>query len=76
MRVMVMLKSDAQSEAGVPPDQKMLTDMTEFMEDLMKAGVLRGGEGLHASAHGARVRIEKGKTKIIDGLVEPCGADL
>lgn len=67
MRVIMMLKSDAQAESGLPPDEQMLTDMGKFNEQLFNAGVLKGGEGLHPSTHGARVRISKGKTTIVDG---------
>lgn len=67
MRVMMLLKSDAQSEAGVPPTEQMLSDMGAYAETLINAGVLLGGEGLHASSKGAKVRISKGKTTVIDG---------
>jgi hypothetical protein len=67
MRVMMLLKSDAQSEAGVPPHEQMLTDMGNYCEELIKAGVMLGGEGLHPSSMGAKVRISKGKTTVLDG---------
>jgi len=67
MRVMMLLKSDAQSEAGVPADEQMLSDMGVYAEALINAGVLLGGEGLHPSGKGAKVRISKGKTTVIDG---------
>lgn len=67
MRVMMLLKSDAQSEAGVLPDQKLLTDMGNFNEAMVNAGVMIGGEGLHASSKGAKLRIAKGKTTVLDG---------
>lgn len=67
MRVMMLLKSDAQSEAGVPPHEQMLTDMGRYMERLMTSGALLGGEGLHPSSKGAKVRIANGKTTVLDG---------
>jgi hypothetical protein len=67
MRFMMLLKSDAKAETGVLPDEALLTAMGEYNEALMKAGVLRGGEGLHESSEGARVRIAGGKTSVVDG---------
>jgi hypothetical protein len=64
---MVLVKADKDSEAGVLPDEKMLTEMGKFNEELAKAGVLLAGEGLQASSKGARVRFS-GKTRtVIDG---------
>ncbi|HEV8374638.1 MAG TPA: YciI family protein [Candidatus Polarisedimenticolia bacterium] len=67
MRVMVIVKASKDSEAGVLPDKKMLTDMGKFNEELAKAGVLLAGEGLQASSKGARVRFSGGKRTVIDG---------
>jgi len=67
MRVMMLLKSDQKSEAGVAPDQKMMTDMGKYIEKMFQAGVFIGGEGLHPSTLGTRVRISKGKTTLTDG---------
>ncbi|HVF60624.1 MAG TPA: YciI family protein [Thermoanaerobaculia bacterium] len=67
MRVMVLVKADKDSEAGVMPDEKLLTDMTKFNEDLAKSGVMLAGEGLHPSSKGARVRFSGGKKTVIDG---------
>lgn len=67
MRVMVIVKASKESEAGVTPDEKMLTDMGKFNEELVKAGVMLIGEGLHASAKGKRVKFDGGKTTVIDG---------
>jgi hypothetical protein len=67
MRFMVLVKADKNSEAGVMPDEKLLTEMTRFNEELAKAGMLLAGEGLHPSSKGARVRFSKGGTKVIDG---------
>lgn len=67
MRVMMILKSDAQSEAGVMPPEQLLSEMGEYSERLLNAGVMLGGEGLHASSKGAKIRIAKGKTTVLDG---------
>lgn len=67
MRVMVLVKANPESEAGVLPDEKILTEMGKFNEDLVKAGVMLAGEGLHASAKGKRVRFADGKRTVIDG---------
>ena len=67
MRFMVIVKADKNSEAGVLPDPKMLAEMGAFNEELVKAGVMLAGEGLQASAKGARVRFEGGKRTVIDG---------
>ena len=67
MRFMVLVKADNQSEGGVLPDEKMLADMGKFNEELVKAGVMLAGEGLHPSSKGARVKFAKGKKTVIDG---------
>jgi hypothetical protein len=67
MRFMVIVKANKDSEAGVLPDQKMLTEMGKFNEELVKAGVMLAGEGLQASSKGARVRFEGDKKTVIDG---------
>ena len=68
MRFMVMVKANKDSEAGVLPDEKMLTEMGKYNEELVKAGVLLAGEGLHASSKGARVRFSSGgKRTVVDG---------
>ncbi|HKP58279.1 MAG TPA: YciI family protein [Polyangiales bacterium] len=64
---MMLLKSDANAEAGVMPDERLLTDMTNYNMAMAEAGVLRSGEGLRPSSEGAKVRIEHGKTRVIDG---------
>jgi hypothetical protein len=64
---MVLVKADKNSEAGVLPDHKMLAEMGKFNEELVKAGVMLAGEGLHASSKGARVRFSGGKKTVIDG---------
>jgi hypothetical protein len=67
MRVMVLVKAGSESEAGALPDEKGLAEMGKFNEELVKAGVMLAGEGLHASAKGKRVRFEGGKRTVIDG---------
>ncbi|MGI8899044.1 MAG: YciI family protein [Pyrinomonadaceae bacterium] len=67
MRVMVIIKANKESEAGVLPDEKLLTEMGEFNEELVKAGVMAAGEGLHPSSKGKRVRFSGAKRTVIDG---------
>lgn len=67
MRFMVILKSDANTEAGVMPTEQELTDMGNYNEELAKAGVMLAGEGLHPSSKGARVTFSGGKTSVTDG---------
>ena len=67
MRFMVLVKADKNSEAGVLPDEKLLTEMGKYNEELVKAGVMLAGEGLHASSKGARVRFSGGSPTVIDG---------
>ncbi|MEV1286877.1 YciI family protein [Micromonospora sp. NPDC049679] len=67
MRFMVLIKANQDSEAGVMPSEELLTAMGKYNEELVKAGVLLAGEGLHPSAKGARVRFEGAKTTVIDG---------
>jgi hypothetical protein len=68
MRVMVIVKANKDSEAGVLPDEKMLTAMGRYNEELVNAGVMLAGEGLQASSKGARVRFNgKDKPTVIDG---------
>ena len=67
MRFMVIVKANKDSEAGVMPTEKMLADMGKFNEELVKAGVMQAGEGLHPSSKGVRVKFSGGKTTVIDG---------
>ncbi|HMJ60883.1 MAG TPA: YciI family protein [Bryobacteraceae bacterium] len=67
MRFMVMVKATKDSEAGILPDKKLLTDMGKFNEELVKAGVMLAGEGLQASSKGARVRFSGAKRTVTDG---------
>jgi hypothetical protein len=67
MRVMVIMKADETSEAGVLPKEEQLAAMGKFNEELVKAGVMLAGEGLHPSSKGKRVRLSAEKTTVIDG---------
>ncbi len=67
MRVMVLIKASKDTEAGVLPDEKILTEMGQFNEELVKAGVMLAGEGLHPSSKGARVRFSGHKRTVTDG---------
>ena len=67
MRFMVIIKADKNTEAGQLPDEKLLTEMGQFNEELVKAGIMLAGEGLHPSSQGARVRFTGGQTTVIDG---------
>jgi hypothetical protein len=67
MRVMVIVKATKNSEAGVMPSEKLLADMGTFNEELVKAGVMLAGDGLHPSSKGKRVRFAGGKKTVIDG---------
>src|SRR5213079_2412549 len=67
MRFMVLVKANKDSEAGVLPDEKILTEMGKFNIELEKAGVMLAGEGLQASSKGARVRFSGSKRTVIDG---------
>jgi hypothetical protein len=64
---MILIKATKESEAGVMPDEKLLTDMGKFNEELVKAGVMLGGEGLHPSSKAARVKFQGTKHTVIDG---------
>ena len=67
MRVMVIVKANKDSEAGVLPSGEILTEMGRFNEELVKAGVMLAGEGLHASSKGVRVKFGGGKSVVTDG---------
>ena len=67
MRVMVMVKATRGSEAGEMPDEKLLTEMGRYNEELVKAGIMTAGEGLHPSSKGKRVRFSGPKRTVIDG---------
>jgi len=67
MRFMVIVKADQNSEAGVMPSEQLLAEMGQFNEELVKAGVMEAGEGLHPSSKGARVRFSGKNRTVIDG---------
>ena len=67
MRIMVLVKGDRDTEAGVMPSEQILADMGKFNEELVKAGVMLAGEGLHPSSKGARVKFEGKKRTVTDG---------
>jgi hypothetical protein len=67
MRFMILIKATKDSEAGLLPSEKLLTDMGKFNEELVKAGVLLAAEGLQASSKGARVKFSGAKRTVIDG---------
>src|SRR5574341_1725863 len=67
MRFMIIVKASKDSEAGVLPDKKLLTEMGKFNEELVKAGVMLAGEGLQPSSKGARVKFSGNKRTVTDG---------
>ncbi|MEO6327170.1 MAG: YciI family protein [Thermoanaerobaculia bacterium] len=67
MKFMVMVKATKDSEAGKMPDEKLLSDMGKFNEELVNAGIMLAGEGLHPSSKGSRVRFADGRKSVIDG---------
>jgi hypothetical protein len=67
MRVMVIVKASKNSEAGVMPSEKLLTEMGKYNEELVKAGIMLGGDGLHPSAKGKRIQFSGGKRSVVDG---------
>ncbi len=67
MRFIGLLRADADSEAGAPPDPDLMARMGDFMEEVTKAGVLLATDGLHPSSKGARVRLEDGSLTVTDG---------
>lgn len=67
MRFMVIIKATKDSESGVMPDQQLLTEMGNFNEELVKAGVMLGGEGLHPSSKGKRIEFSGTRRTVVDG---------
>jgi hypothetical protein len=67
MRFVILVKATRDSEAGVMPSEQLLADMGRFNEELVKAGVMQAGEGLHPSSKGARVRFSGHKRSVVDG---------
>lgn len=67
MKVMVIVKADAESEAGVMPSQELLAAMGRYNEEVVNAGIMLAGEGLHPTSRGARVRFDGKQRSVIDG---------
>ena len=67
MRFMVIIKGTKDTEAGVMPDQQLLTGMGNFNEELVKAGIMQSGEGLHPSSKGKRIKFSGSKRTVVDG---------
>jgi hypothetical protein len=67
MRFMVLVKANEDSEAGVMPSENMLSEMGKFNEELVKAGVMLAGDGLHPSSNGARIHFSGDERKVVDG---------
>jgi hypothetical protein len=67
MRFMILVKANAESEAGVMPSHELLEAMGKFNDEMIKAGVMLAGDGLHPSSRGARVRFNGSKRSVIDG---------
>jgi len=67
MKVMVIVKATKNSEAGIMPSEKLLSDMGKFNEELVKAGIMQTGEGLHPSVKAKRIQFSDGHTTVIDG---------
>ena len=74
MRVMVMIKATRNSEAGAMPSEKLLREMGAFNEELVKAGVMQAGEGLHPSSRGKRVRLSGGTRTVTNGPFAETGS--
>jgi hypothetical protein len=67
MRVMVQVKANEETEAGVPPSTEMLSEMGAYNEELVKAGIMLAGEGLHPSSKGVRIRFSGDQRSVVDG---------
>lgn len=67
MRFMIIRKADKETEAGVLPSEQLFTAMMKYNEELVKAGVMLDGQGLHASSKGARIKFSGGKPTVVDG---------
>jgi hypothetical protein len=67
MRVMVLVKANEDSEAGTPPDTELLTEMGKYNEELVKAGIMLDGDGLHPSSKGVRIQFSGDQRNVIDG---------
>jgi len=64
---MIIIKADKNTEAGIMPDEKLLAEMGNFNEELVKAGIMLAGEGLHPSSKGARIKFSGSKRTVVDG---------
>ncbi|MNR76067.1 YCII-related domain protein [compost metagenome] len=73
MRFMIIIKADNNTEAGVMPDEKLLSEMGKFNEELVNAGIMQAGEGLHPSANGARVKFSGAQRTVVDGPFKQSG---
>ena len=67
MRVMVLVKANEDTEAGMPPDTEMLNEMGKYNEELVKAGIMLDGNGLHPSSEGARIQFSGDERRVVDG---------
>jgi hypothetical protein len=67
MKFMILVKADQDSEAGIMPSEQLLTDMGKYNEELVKAGIMLAGEGLHPTSKGTRIKFSAGKTSVTDG---------
>jgi hypothetical protein len=67
MKFMIIIKADKNSEAGVMPDEALLTAMTRYNEELVKAGIMLSGEGLHPTSRGARVKFSGANRTVVEG---------
>jgi hypothetical protein len=67
MRFMAIIKADKDSEAGQVPDEKLLLEMGKYNEELIKAGIMQSGEGLHPSSKGVRIKFSGKRTTVVDG---------
>ncbi|HYC53760.1 MAG TPA: YciI family protein [Candidatus Binatia bacterium] len=67
MRFMILIKANQDTEAGVMPDEKLLAEMGNYNEELVKAGIMQAGEGLHPSSKGARIRFRGDERSVVDG---------
>jgi len=76
MRVMVIVKANNDSEAGGVPDEAMLREMGRYNEDLVKAGIMQDGEGLHPTSKGVRVRLGGGTKSVVNGPFTPVGEQI
>jgi len=67
MKVMVIVKATKNSEAGIMPSEKLLTEMTRYNEELVQAGIMQAGEGLHPSVKGKRIKFSGDTRTVVDG---------